>query len=122
MAFSDDGDVKQGTVLEIQRMSTEDGPGIRTTVFFKGCSLKCSWCHNPESIQPDAQIHWLAVRCIGCHTCLEVCPRGALSFDPGKRRLYRPPFMPGMRNLRGGLSVHGAGTVGPKMDGGGSGG
>ncbi|MBW1890326.1 MAG: 4Fe-4S cluster-binding domain-containing protein, partial [Deltaproteobacteria bacterium] len=40
---------KYGLVLEIQRMSTEDGPGLRTTVFFKGCSLRCSWCHNPES-------------------------------------------------------------------------
>lgn len=67
-----------GIILEIQRMSTEDGPGIRTTVFFKGCSLHCTWCHNPESISPLPQIHWIANRCLGCHTCLSVCPTAAL--------------------------------------------
>ena len=72
----------QGTVLEIQRMSTEDGPGIRTTVFFKGCSLRCIWCHNPESISPQPQVQWIGSRCIGCRTCLDVCPNGALSATP----------------------------------------
>lgn len=67
-----------GTVLEIQRMSTEDGPGLRTTVFFKGCTLCCDWCHNPESISARPQLRWSAVRCIGCRTCLDVCPNGAL--------------------------------------------
>ena len=66
------------TVLEIQRMSTEDGPGIRTTVFFKGCSLGCTWCHNPESISARPQLHWLETRCIGCRSCLTVCPEKAL--------------------------------------------
>jgi pyruvate formate lyase activating enzyme len=65
-------------ILEIQRMSTEDGPGIRTTVFFKGCNLKCTWCHNPESISPRPQIQWIDSRCIGCRTCLAACPRQAL--------------------------------------------
>ena len=68
-----------GTVLEIQRMSTEDGPGIRTTVFLKGCSLNCAWCHNPESISPKPQVHWIESRCIGCGLCVESCPSGALS-------------------------------------------
>jgi pyruvate formate lyase activating enzyme len=67
------------TVLEIQRMSTEDGPGIRTTVFFKGCSLKCKWCHNPESISMQPQVHWIDSRCLGCKTCIDVCPSNALS-------------------------------------------
>ena len=78
------GEEKEMTarVLEIQRMSTEDGPGIRTTVFFKGCSLHCAWCHNPESLAPRPQIQWIASRCIGCRTCLDVCPEKALSAAP----------------------------------------
>jgi pyruvate formate lyase activating enzyme len=71
-----------GLVLEIQRMSTEDGPGLRTTVFFKGCSLACAWCHNPESISPHPQIHWMASRCIACKTCLDTCPIEALTLGP----------------------------------------
>ncbi len=72
----------QGTVLEIQRMSTEDGPGIRTTVFLKGCSLNCTWCHNPESISQEPQVQWIASRCIGCEECLDVCSDGAISHGP----------------------------------------
>jgi len=68
-----------GTILRIQRMSTEDGPGIRSTVFFKGCPLACVWCHNPESISPRLQIHWEKTRCIGCKSCIEACTRGALA-------------------------------------------
>ena len=71
-----------GLIAEIQRMSTEDGPGIRTTVFFKGCTLNCTWCHNPECISATPQIHWIESRCIGCKTCLEVCAQAALSFSP----------------------------------------
>ena len=70
-------------------MSTEDGPGIRTTVFFKGCSLKCAWCHNPESISAHPQVHWIANQCIGCKTCLDVCPEGALSFSVEGNRIDR---------------------------------
>ena len=72
----------KATILEIQRMSTEDGPGLRTTVFFKGCSLKCQWCHNPESISGQPQVHWIGNRCIGCKTCLAACPENALAFAP----------------------------------------
>lgn len=68
-----------GQILHFQRLSTEDGPGIRTTIFFKGCSLKCAWCHNPESIQPHSELQWLNNRCIACHSCLEVCPSDALN-------------------------------------------
>jgi pyruvate formate lyase activating enzyme len=66
-------------ILHTQRLSTEDGPGIRTTVFFKGCPLRCSWCHNPESISAKQQIQWLETRCIGCGTCIKTCDRGSLS-------------------------------------------
>ena len=68
----------QGTILEIIRMSTEDGPGIRTTVFFKGCSLNCLWCHNPESISPKPQIQWIGTSCIGCGICVNTCKELAL--------------------------------------------
>ncbi len=81
----------KATILEIQRMSTEDGPGIRTTVFFKGCSLKCTWCHNPESISARPQIHWVGNRCIDCNTCLEVCPEAALSFSDDRVSINRKP-------------------------------
>ena len=70
----------KGLIAEIQRMSTEDGPGLRTTVFFKGCGMRCTWCHNPECISSKPQIHWIETRCIGCNTCREVCPEAALSF------------------------------------------
>jgi len=63
-------------------MSTEDGPGIRTTVFYKGCTLACAWCHNPESISAHPQVCWVGNRCIGCRTCLDVCPETALSMSP----------------------------------------
>jgi len=68
----------KATILDIQRLSTEDGPGIRTTVFFKGCSLACLWCHNPESISFERQIQWFGTRCIGCRTCVKSCPNDAL--------------------------------------------
>jgi pyruvate formate lyase activating enzyme len=69
---------QEALLFEIQRLSTEDGPGIRTTVFFKGCSLACAWCHNPESISARPDLHWIAARCIGCGTCAAVCPEDAL--------------------------------------------
>ena len=70
-----------GNILDIQKLSTEDGPGIRTTVFFKGCNLRCAWCHNPESIPMRSQAIWVKARCIGCGCCVMVCPTGALTFD-----------------------------------------
>ena len=71
----------QGLIFQIQKMSTEDGPGIRTTVFFKQCPLKCIWCHNPESILKKKQLEWFKHKCIGCRTCIKVCEQNALSFD-----------------------------------------
>lgn len=68
-----------GRILHLQRLSTEDGPGIRTTVFFKGCPLRCAWCHNPESLSREPQIQWFAARCLGCETCLSACPDALLT-------------------------------------------
>ena len=76
--------MNQGIVLNIQRMSTEDGPGLRTTVFLKGCPLKCTWCHNPESIKLNPQIVWNGVNCIRCNTCIETCENKALVAHAGK--------------------------------------
>ena len=74
-------DKHKGTILRIQRMSTEDGPGIRSTIFFKGCPLKCVWCHNPESISKRLQVHWVKSRCIGCRSCIEACTKGVLTLS-----------------------------------------
>lgn len=68
----------KGTYLHLQRLSTEDGPGIRTTVFMKGCLLRCKWCHNPESLLTVPQIQRVETNCIHCGTCIEVCPKGSL--------------------------------------------
>jgi pyruvate formate lyase activating enzyme len=67
-----------GTVFNIQRFSIDDGPGIRTTVFMKGCPLRCSWCHNPEGLDRKHQLMWFDVKCIGARDCLKACPLGAL--------------------------------------------
>lgn len=72
--------MSEGTILHLQRLSTEDGPGIRTTVFFKGCPLHCAWCHNPESIALHPQVQWLENRCIACQACVQACPNHALTW------------------------------------------
>ncbi len=71
-----------GLILHVQRLSTEDGPGIRSTVFFKQCPLSCRWCHNPESISAQPQLQWYSTRCMGCHSCVGACPSGCISFGP----------------------------------------
>ncbi len=72
-------------ILHLQRLSTEDGPGIRTTIFFKGCPLSCLWCHNPESIKASPQIQWHPTKCITCKTCISVCPESALTLSDQHR-------------------------------------
>lgn len=69
-----------GIVFDIKRYAIHDGPGIRTTVFLKGCPLACRWCHNPESQSPSPEIVFREGRCIGCRSCIAACSRGALSW------------------------------------------
>jgi len=76
-------------ILNIQRMSTEDGPGLRTTVFFKGCPLKCAWCHNPESIPFKLDKEWIQSSCIFCLECIDICPNKAITFKDEKIMLDR---------------------------------
>jgi pyruvate formate lyase activating enzyme len=64
-------------IFDMRRGSTEDGPGIRTAVFFKGCNLRCAWCHNPESIDPSEEIGFYAQDCIACEDCVRICPEAA---------------------------------------------
>lgn len=71
----------KANIFNIQHFSVHDGPGVRTVVFFKGCSLHCRWCHNPESIHAAKEILLYPDRCIGCMACREVCPVGAQVFD-----------------------------------------
>jgi len=73
--------VLKGTVFDIKRFAIHDGPGIRTTVFLKGCPLRCQWCHNPEGQAPRPELVVRENRCIGCRACVDVCPQGAISFD-----------------------------------------
>ena len=73
----------KGRLLDIKRLSVHDGPGIRTTIFMKGCPLHCRWCHNPESISPKPEIGLLKKKCIGCGKCAKVCLVGAHVFRDG---------------------------------------
>lgn len=70
----------KANIFNIQTMSTEDGPGIRTSVFFKGCPMRCLWCQNPEGLTGEVHLVHEPARCIGCCSCVEVCPNDALKF------------------------------------------
>ena len=73
-----------GTVFNIQKFSVNDGPGIRTTVFLKGCPLRCVWCHNPESKLAKPEIMYSPTKCIGCRACEAVCPKKCHIFSEDK--------------------------------------
>jgi len=71
-----------GVIFNIKRFSVHDGPGIRTSIFLKGCPLNCIWCHNPEGINPDIDIWYNHNICIACGQCAKICPNGALTLKP----------------------------------------
>lgn len=76
-------------ICDIKRFAVHDGDGIRTTVFFKGCPLKCVWCHNPESIGFEPQLAYYRDKCIGCGECVSVCPSGAHTITGNRHHFLR---------------------------------
>ena len=70
--------MQTGKIFDIKKYAIHDGPGIRTTIFFKGCPLSCWWCHNPESIARASQRLYRKERCIGCRECVDACPENAI--------------------------------------------
>jgi pyruvate formate lyase activating enzyme len=73
--------MKHGIIFDIKRYAIHDGPGIRTTIFFKGCPLSCPWCHNPEGLSGSPQLIHRKQRCIVCGACVDACPNSALTIS-----------------------------------------
>ena len=76
------GAMQELLITNIQRMSFHDGPGMRTTVFLKGCNLRCARCHNPETQNPQPELIFRAQRCVRCGTCVHSCASGARTMGP----------------------------------------
>ena len=79
----------EGRIFEVKRFAVHDGDGIRTTVFFKGCPLKCVWCHNPEGLSGRAELGFFAHKCVSCGACAQACPHGAHRMEEGRHVFLR---------------------------------
>ena len=79
--------ISKTLVFDIKRFAIHDGSGLRTTVFFKGCPLKCEWCHNPETQRFERELQCDKEKCVGCGTCAKVCPNDAITMVDGKPEL-----------------------------------
>ena len=77
-----------GLLMDVKRFAVHDGPGVRTTLFLKGCPLRCLWCHNPEGISPRPETAYYAHKCMYCGECARVCPSGAQRMDAGGRHVF----------------------------------
>lgn len=102
----------KGIVTEIERFSLRDGPGIRTTVFLKGCNMRCKWCHNPETLQVAPQLLHYPEKCLGCGACADQCFSGALvlsgkEMDTEEVMAEILQDLPYYRNSGGGVTLSG---------------
>lgn len=79
----------QGTILRIEKISPNDGQGLRTVVFFKGCPLRCAWCSTPESQCAKRELYYQPNKCLHCARCIKACPQGALSVAANRRGVVR---------------------------------
>lgn len=85
----ENGGDKMSLITNVQKFSIHDGDGIRTSVFFKGCPLKCEWCHNPETQRFEKEMQCDKEKCVGCGNCAKVCPNGAISMENGKPEMKK---------------------------------
>ncbi len=103
-----------GKVFNIQRYSIHDGPGIRTTVFLKGCPLRCAWCANPESQRFETEVTYQIASCVGCQHCVAACPSGACRFENGHTVIDRE-WCVGCGACARGCAYHALKLVGERM-------
>ena len=81
--------IKKGLVFDVKKFAIDDGPGIRTTIFLKGCALRCRWCHNPEGQVSAPELMYRRTRCNGCAECIRICPEKVISQVAGKISINR---------------------------------